>query len=167
MREKHRFGVFVPSKPRYLLLGSFPGKVEEGNDWFYATPRGQFWKIMEILYGKPFPTLMDKKQLFENLGIVVTDIIWSCVRVDNSNLDTKLKEIEHNTQNIQDILARYSIAAIYFSSATVERLFRRVFGTRYDYIPKIRLPSPSPRYSAISFSDKVKIYKKLFVVAHR
>ncbi len=164
MLEKHPFGNFVPANTKYLFLGSFTGKLVEGYDWFYANKRNQFWPILEAVYNINLPTKKEKQELFTRLGMAITDIILSCERRSNNNLDTNLINIVYNTQAIDDIIQSNKIKTIYFSSRFAEKLFKKEFKTFAQLRPKtslVTLPSPSPRYATMSKYQKVEKYKKL------
>ena len=162
MLETHPFGVFVPAKARYLILGSFTG--QQSHDWFYGTRRNQFWPILREVYGRELVGRVSKEKLFEELGVAIGDIIYQCERVHGSNLDTNLVNIVYNFDPIENILARNKIARIYFSSRFVETIFKRHFKDiigRYRGIELVTLPSPSPRYAAISKEEKARRYVDL------
>lgn len=164
MIETHPFGNFVPSDTKYLFLGSFTGKQIEGYDWFYSNKRSQFWSILEAVYNVKLPTKQEKQELFTKLGMAITDIILSCERKSNSNLDMNLINIVYNTQAITDIIRENNIKAIYFSSRFTENLFKKQFRSLIQQYPKVdlvTLPSPSPRYALISKLQKMKRYKNL------
>jgi hypoxanthine-DNA glycosylase len=166
MSETHPFGNFVPSNAQYLILGSFTGKrteedISNGYDWFYGTKRNLFWPILQEVYGKSLQTKENKQKLFSNLGIAITDIILSCERKSNSNLDMNLINIILNSE-VSNILNNNKIKKIFFSSRFVEKLFRKHFKELINQHPEIdliTLPSPSPRYAAMSRSQKVSYYK--------
>lgn len=165
MIEKHPFGDFVPKNTKYLLLGSFTGKItDESYDWFYGTKRNQFWQIIQEVYGLTLDTKLEKQNLFKSLGIAITDIILSCERKSNSNLDMNLTNIVLNGE-VANIFHKHKIEKVLFSSKFVEKLFKRHFKDlllKYPKIEFIALPSPSPRYAKISRSEKVERYKQLF-----
>lgn len=73
MIEIHPFGNFVPQNARYLILGSFTGKQEDGYDWFYCSKRNQFWPILEVVYGIKLQNKTEKQKLFNRLGVAITD----------------------------------------------------------------------------------------------
>ena len=85
MIEIHRFGSYCPKHARYLLLGSFPGKEDEYNNWFYNTRRGQFWSIIEAALHIKILSIDDKKAFFDKYQMAVTDIIYSCERREGNN----------------------------------------------------------------------------------
>ena len=164
MLEKHPFGVFVPLKAKYLLLGSFVAKPADDYNWFYGSKRNQFWPILEAVYNTPLNTKKDRQRLFTKLGMAITDIILECERVKNSNLDINLKSLVFNTDAISGILKNNKIEKIYFSSRFVEKLFRRHFKDlilKYPNMELLTLPSPSPRYAAMKKAEKIILYRKL------
>lgn len=164
MFEKHPWGSFVPESANYLLLGSFPGKLEEGNNWFYGSPRNQFWPILENVYGRQLRQKREREELFRQLGMAITDVIKACRREKNSNLDVNLKNIVFNTEDLVDIFENNEIKRTYFTGKFVEYMFARHFRDILSSYPKteyITLPSPSPRYAILSMKEKAFIYSQL------
>lgn len=160
MLETHPFGSFVPQKARYLLVGSFTGR-DSGN-WFYGTVRNQFWPILEEVYGWRLVERKEREGLFDKLGLAVTDVIYQCERKRGSNLDNNLINIVYNEEVIRGILRDKSIERIYFSSRFVEKLFGKLF--KDVSLETVTLPSPSPRYAAMSKAKKVERYRELMPV---
>ena len=164
MVEKHPFGVFVPPKSRYLLLGSFVTKPSKSYEWFYANGRNQFWPILEEVYQIGLATKQAQQEMFVNLKMAIADIILECERVNNSNLDINLKNLVFNTNEITKILTDNKIKKIFFTSRFVENLYRRHFKHLIQKYPKIKLvtlPSPSPRYALLTKAQKISLYRKL------
>lgn len=146
------------------MLGSFPTKPSHRYDWFYANGRNQFWPIMEEVYGSSLDTKEKQQNLFSRLEMALADIILSCERRNNSNLDINLVNIVYNTKAIKAILTENNIRQIFFTSRYVENSFRKHFKDMLQLYPKLELiclPSPSPRYAVMSKQEKVKSYKKL------
>lgn len=165
MVEAHPFGTFTPKNTKYFFLGSFTGKVENSKyDWFYANGRNQFWQIMEEVYKIDLSTKAKKQELFTDLKMAITDIILSCERKASSNLDMNLTNMTFNIAAIEKAIRGNKLKAIYFSSRFAEKLFRKVFKEIILHFPNIQLitlPSPSPRYAAITKQEKVKRYQEL------
>lgn len=164
MIEKHPFGDFVPKNAKYLMLGSFVTKPSNSYEWFYANGRNQFWPIMQEVYGLEFSTKKQQQKIFMQLEMALADIILSCERRKNSNLDINLFNIVYNTQAIKDIINKNKIKKIFFTSRHVENLFGKVFKDISQMTNKIELiclPSPSPRYAMISKAEKIIRYKQL------
>jgi len=164
MIETHPFGNFVPKNTKYLMLGSFVTKPSNPYEWFYANGRNQFWPIMEKVYSLRFDTKAKQQKLFIQLEMALADIILSCERRKNSNLDTNLFNIIYNTKAINAIINKNSIKKLFFTSRYVENLFRKHFKATIEKYPKmelITLPSPSPRYALITKEEKIKRFKNL------
>ncbi len=170
MIEMHPFGNFVPQNTQYLFLGSFTGRRPLENekdsdyDWFFGTKRNQFWTIMEGVYNLKLQNKQEKQRLFKKIGLAITDIILSCERKEGSNLDENLTNITFNSPAIVNIIKENKIKTIFFSSRFAHSLFRKQFKRIIQNHPEIKLitlPSPSPRYAAVSKSEKINIYKKL------
>jgi hypoxanthine-DNA glycosylase len=170
MIETHPFGVFLPKNAKYLLLGSFTTKEaydelkKADYEWFYSSKRNQFWPIMEIVYGVKLQTRQQKERLFSRLRVAVTDIILSCERLNNSNLDINLCNITFAVKEIGEVLDQNQIQKIYFTSRFVEGKFKSKFKElidRHTDVELITLPSPSPRFAVLNKIQKAEIYKKL------
>lgn len=160
--ETHPFEAFVPRGIEYLVVGSFPGRehtqsaVPEGQ-WFYGARRNQFWKILELVYGRELKHRTEKEALFTELRMGITDVIRRAVRLENSNLDQNLDIIEYNHDKIAAILKQKTLKKVFFTSRFVEKVFRQAFP---DYLHTEVLPSPSPRYATLSLAQKAAIYKE-------
>jgi len=164
MIEQHPFGDFVPKKVKYLMLGSFVTKPSNPYEWFYANGRNQFWPIMEQVYNSKFEITAKQQQLFIDLEMALTDIILSCERKKNSNLDINLFNATFNIQGVTSIITKHKPQKIFFTSWHVENLFRRYFKDlieKYPTVELVTLPSPSPRYAMLTKDEKIAIYKEL------
>lgn len=164
--EIHPFGEYIPSDSKYLILGSFVGRrTDDDNfDWFYGTKRNQFWKILEEVYEIPLVNKKIKKKLCDLKKIALADIIFSCKRKNNSNLDMNLVDIVFNKKGVQKIFKKNNIKKVFFTSRFVELSFKKNFKfilIKHPNLKMITLPSPSPRYAVMSQDQKIKIYKKL------
>lgn len=157
MIEKHPFGNFVAPNAKYLILGSFPAR--ESGDWFYSSKRNQFWPILEKVYRVELKDKKSKQALFTKLKIAVADIIFKCDRVNGSSLDFNLVDIVYNIGGIERILKGHKIQKIFFTSRFVEIGFRKIIGEPVG-VQLVTLPSPSPRYAAMTIKEKVSRYKK-------
>lgn len=164
MIEKHPYTPFVPKNSKYLILGSFPAKPSERGNWYYVNPKNQFWSILEETYKVKLDTKRKKLNLLKDLKIAITDIIFSCSRKNDSNLDKNLTNIIYNTKTIKKILTNINIKKIYFTSRFVENSFKKLFSEYIKNNQQIELtylPSPSPRYASMSFKEKVIRYNQL------
>ena len=166
MIEKHPFKPFIPRGCRVLVIGSFPGREstqeKRQDDWFYGADRNQFWKLLENVYNRDLKTKSDKQQLFEKAKVGLTDIIESCERSENRNLNSNLINKVYNPSKILEIIeANETIKKILFTSKGVRKEFCEHFSIP-ENIDLIALPSPSPIYKRMSFQEKAENYKKHF-----
>ena len=150
----HPFDPIVYHNTEILILGSFPSIKSFENDFYYAHPRNQFWKILKAVTSYPVNNVDQKLWLLKEAKLGLWDMIRECRR-DNS-LDSSLENEELN--NINNILETYSsINKIAFTGKKAETLFKMHL-SHLD-IETVYLPSPSAAYAAMSFEDKVKVYK--------
>lgn len=163
MIEVHPFGEYVPEGARYLLLGSFTTKPNPGYEWFYANGRNQFWPIWERVYGVTLTTKRQQQGIFEKLNMALADIILSCERLNNSNLDNKLVNIVFNRGGVSRIFNENRIERVYFTSRWVEARFKqqwREIAESFEKKDLVYLPSPSPRNARMSLEEKIKRYRE-------
>ena len=159
--ETHPHPFFIPSNPLVLLVGSFPGRhnvdVEGKDEWFYSSPRNQFWPILRKVYNENLFTTKEKKDSFEKHGIAIGDIFLKIRRKENTNSDSDIEVIEYNNIALEKVLKTYSFHSIFFTSKLVQKVFLKFF-------PEVKnsecLPSPSPRFAKVSLDEKIKYYKK-------
>lgn len=164
MIETHPFGIFVPHKPKYLLLGSFPAYSKEGfYEWFYASKRSQFWTILEKVYEVKLPDKESRQDLCIKLHLAMSDIIYQCERRSGNSLDANLVNIVYNTKLIEKFLGENKIQKIFFTSRYVEKGYKTKFKElilKYPEIELVTLPSPSPRYALMTKEEKIIKYKE-------
>lgn len=166
MIEKHPFESFIPDDCKIIVIGSFPGKestqTKRENDWYYGANRNRFWRILETIYQRDLKNKTDKRELFREVRIGITDIISSCEREENSNSDSNLKNKVYNSK-IPEIIKTNSIEKILFTGKGVYSEFFENFDA-IENVELIVLPSPSPIFRRLSFQDKVEEYKKHFPI---
>lgn len=164
--EIHPFGVFSPPKAKYLMLGSFTAvKKDDSYDWFYGSKRNQFWPMIEEVYDLKLPNKKAKQNLFTNLSLAIADMIHQCERRDGNSMDSNLINLVYNTEALKKLLKENPIKKIFFSSRFVEKEFKRKFKELIDIHPNVELvtlPSPSPRYAAMSKQEKINRYGEIF-----
>ncbi|MCO4291857.1 hypothetical protein NF867_03150 [Solitalea sp. MAHUQ-68] len=163
--EHHPFPAFIPENAKYLIMGTFPGRDSTLNPrpeiWTFESERNQFWKLFRTIYNRSLSNKAEKQQLFSDLKLANTDIILSCSRKNNSNLDSNLINKIYNTTVIEAILINNPIEKIYLTGKSMEVEFRSKFKEiiqRNNQIQIIPLPSPSPAYASMSFQQKLEIY---------
>lgn len=159
--EIHPHLPFVPPHASVLIIGSFPGRhhvqVSDKDEWFYASPRNQFWPILRQVYTLPLSNTAEKKALFTQKGIAITDIFLKIRRKENTNSDAHIDVVAYNDEAIHQILNSNEFQKVFFTSQLVQRHFMKCFPLAKN---GECLPSPSPRYARMSFAEKVAWYKK-------
>jgi G:T/U-mismatch repair DNA glycosylase len=88
------------------------------------------------------------------------DLIQSCSRRDNSNLDNNLENITWNRAAFDEILATENIKCLFCTGKGVALILKKWFPLYIDKI--VALPSPSPRYANINFEEKRAFYESVF-----
>ena len=91
----HPFKPFVNQNSKFLILGTFPSIKSFENNFYYAHPKNQFWKLLSSIFNVNIPnTIEDKKIFLEKYNIALWDIVKSCKR--KNSLDSNLKDIKVN-----------------------------------------------------------------------
>lgn len=168
----HPFSSYIPANAKYLILGSFSGRQHskdssvylQSYDFYFGTPRNQFWPILSEIYQRKLFDIESKKALLSDLRIAIADIILQCERKAGTNSDANLTSIVYKYEEIAGIFHENPIEKIFFTSRFTESRFRVNFSPlieKYPHIQLITLPSPSPRYARMTFSEKVKVYREL------
>jgi hypoxanthine-DNA glycosylase len=154
----HPFKPIVFKDTEVLILGSFPSIKSFENNFYYAHPRNQFWKIMESVTHYPVNNKDQKIWLLKEARFGLWDMIKNCSR-DNS-LDSSLEDEEIN--DIADFLEKNpTIKKVAFTGKKSQALFETHFG--YLDIERVYLPSPSAAYAKMSLNEKSKVYKEELV----
>ena len=153
----HPFEPFVFDDAKVLILGSFPSIKSFEDNFYYAHPQNQFWRLLASVYDEETPKSIEQKSNFlQKHKIALWDMVQSCER--ENSLDSNLKNIQVN--DIEGFLDKHaSIQKICFTGKTSQKLYEKNFS--HLKVPTFYLPSPSPAYRAMKFDEKVKVYKDL------
>ena len=154
----HPFKPIVFKDTETLILGSFPSIKSFENNFYYAHPSNQFWKLLEYVTNYPVNNKDQKIWLLKEAKFGLWDMIKNCTR-DNS-LDSSLEDEEVN-----DIAAflevNPNIRKIAFTGKKSQALFETHFA--HLEIERVYLPSPSAAYAKMLFEEKCKIYSERLV----
>lgn len=151
--------------PRLLILGTMPGKKSLETQQYYAHPRNAFWPIIGELFGidpqTPYPERLEQ---LANCGVVLWDVLESCVRPGSLDADIEIETIVPN--DIPALLKRYStIRRICFNGATAAKLFRKYIAPELSItnvtIDYVQLPSTSPAYAGMNFAAKLDAWRQI------
>ncbi len=158
MRYFHPFEPIIFDDSKVLILGSFPSIKSFEDNFYYAHPKNQFWKILSDIFKMPSNTKEERIELLKKHHIALWDVIKSCER--KNSLDSNLKNPEVNDFN--EFLKKYpNIKAIFFTGRKAEGLFKR-FYKDIKKLPLELLPSPSPAYAVMPFEEKKRKYEEIF-----
>ena len=150
----HPFEAIVYQDTEVLILGSFPSIKSFENDFYYAHPRNQFWKILSSITQYPIHNHDQKLWLLKVCHFGLWDMIKQCSR--QNSLDSSLEQEEVN--DIAGFLEKHpSIKKVVFTGKKAEALFEVHFG--HLEIEREYLPSPSAAYAKMTFEQKSTIYK--------
>ncbi len=154
-RFSHPFAAFVPDGAEVLILGSFPSIKSFEDNFYYAHPQNQFFKLLAAVYDEKAPkSIEEKSNLLQKHKIALWDMVESCER--ENSLDSNLKNIKVN--DIESFLRKYpTIKKVCFTGKTSQKLYDKNF-SHLD-IATYYLPSPSPAYRAMKFEEKLAEYK--------
>jgi len=156
----HPFDAFVPDGAAVLILGSFPSIKSFEDNFYYAHPQNQFWKILAAVYDEAAPKSIEEKTTFlQKHKIALWDMVQSCER--ENSLDSNLKNIKVN--DIEGFLKEHStIKKVCFTGKTSQKFYDKNF-SHLD-IPTHYLPSSSPAYRAMKFEEKVEVYREILTL---
>jgi double-stranded uracil-DNA glycosylase len=158
--SKHPFSPIVFSNTKVLILGTFPSLKSFENNFYYAHPRNQFWKILEKIFDLPITTKSEKIALCKIKKIGLWDVCQSVDRASSNSSDTNLTNITPN--DISTLLKAYPhIKTILFTGKKAQSLYKKHFDTLA--INTMLLPSPSPAYASVSIEEKTRTYQNCFL----
>ena len=156
MSLTHPFKAIIFSSSKTLILGSFPSLKSFENNFYYAHPKNQFWKIMGEVTGHLVENRDQRVSLLKQYKLALWDIVKSCKRKNSS--DSNLKDVKVN--DIEALLREYpAIKRVGFTSKLAQKLYNTHF--KNLEVENFYLPSPSPAYAAMRFEDKVARYREI------
>lgn len=161
MSDIHSFPPIADKNARLLILGSIPGKVSLEANEYYAYPRNQFWRIIaELLHVGPLITYPSKTQALLDAHIALWDVMQSCYR--SGSLDAAIDKDSIIANDFKGFLKEHPhINQLFFNGVTAERAFLRLVLPDLDK-PTLRLqrlPSTSPAHAALSFQQKLDVWR--------
>ncbi len=154
---KHGLPPVARSDARLLVLGSLPSEASLKAARYYAHPRNQFWRLMEVVTGvalDAFP-YQERLERLAGRGVALWDVVHAARR--EGSLDGQMREVE--TRDLAGFVAGLpQLRGIGFNGGTAARLGRRALaGT--DLV-LFDLPSSSPAYT-LPFAEKARQWAAL------
>ncbi len=155
-RVFHPLTPFVFEDSETLILGSFPSLKSFEEQFYYAHPKNQFWKILSQIYGVPSDTKEQRMELLQKAKIALWDVIASCERTNSADSNLK-KAIPNDTEEL--LRSHPAIKRIFFTGRTAQTLYKKHFG--HVELPTSLLPSPSPAYASVRYEVKLLAWKSV------
>lgn len=152
----HGFAPVIDQRCRLLILGSFPGVASLQQQAYYAHPQNQFWRLLSAICGQDLLGLSYQhrlEQLLQN-NIGVWDIYASCLR--QGSLDSAIRSAVFNPfAKLRDDYP--NLQKLCFNGKTAAKVERHLQSLGFI---TTTLPSSSPAYAAMNFSQKLEIWRK-------
>ncbi len=199
----HPFKLFADYNSNFLIIGSFPTTTNRISfDFYYPNSNNKFWKILYKVFPKsktklnlevsvkdnPLVKAKNKKdrELFckEN-KIAITDIIASCIRMNNNSKDSQL--LVHQYTDIIEILKKHKsikriiITAKSLGSSANHHFYQYLTMKEIEFnidssgefpeglievdgrkISVVSLDSTSNRNTHVNSNELIRFYKKAF-----
>jgi TDG/mug DNA glycosylase family protein len=138
------------SRPRVLILGSFPSVLSLERQEYYGNPKNQFWRIAGDLFAfdaaLPYSCRIDRLRAHH---VTLWDVIRACRR--GGSADSRIRDPVFN--DIGTFLSENpTVALVALNGSTAGRYFRQACGD--TDIRTATLPSTSPAHARIGFPEK-------------
>jgi hypoxanthine-DNA glycosylase len=148
--------VIVPDT-RILILGSFPGAASLAARQYYAHPRNQFWKLVgalvdEDLYSLPYDERLPRL-LAHRFGL--WDVLAACER--EGSLDSAIRKPAANDFDRLRHLCPV-LETVGFNGQASGKFAPQFEQAGYRTVV---LPSSSPAHMAITFEQKLAVWRRL------
>lgn len=146
MKSTHPFEPYIPADSEKLIIGTIPPPrfckepyrlYEDDVNFYYGSRDNYFWCILEevfetkLEYGNTEQAVQQRKDLLKKLKIGITDIVDSCIHIENSAADSVLKEIRH--KDIRLLLQEHpSIITLIYTSEFVKKLMNEHLKTYHS-----------------------------------
>ncbi|MEM9424956.1 MAG: DNA-deoxyinosine glycosylase [Spirochaetota bacterium] len=169
MQEFHSFPPIVPAQADILILGSMPGIRSIKDKQYYAHPQNAFWPMLASIYASHLKeeelekwkqgrhhqiAFRQKHRLLEQAHIALWDALSSCQRQNSA--DHSIRNASCNP--IADLVKRTGIRNILLNGRKSSALFHKNI-TPDSGFRVFTLPSSSPAHAALTFQEKLKIWK--------
>jgi hypoxanthine-DNA glycosylase len=146
------FSAIIGEKPKYLILGTMPGKESLFQQQYYAHTRNSFWKIIfQIFETNLVNDYSSKIEFLKENKIALWDVCQSCYR--KGSLDSDIQKESPN--NIIKLIDNYpSFQKIIFNGQKAEKLYHKHIKiiNRIQYFTML---STSPANASYTYNQKL------------
>ena len=160
MTFKHSFAPVVNEHTRVLVLGSLPGEASLAQSRYYAHPQNRFWHLIGDVIGEDLPGMDYEARLQALLDhrVGLWDVIAKAKR--EGSLDSRIRD--HATNDLAALAAALpNLAAVAFNGGAAAKIGMQALAERRVSLDLIKLPSSSPAYAAVPYSEKLKAWEAL------
>jgi hypoxanthine-DNA glycosylase len=147
---------------RIIILGSFPGNASLAAQQYYAHPRNQFWKLVgalvgENLYSFPYDERLPRL-LAHRFGL--WDVLAACER--EGSLDSAIRKPAANDfERLHKLCPE--LETVGFNGQASGKFAPQFEQAGYRTVV---LPSSSPAHMAMSFEQKLAVWRRLLDASH-
>ena len=154
------FSPILGTEAHTLILGTLPSQQSLVKQQYYGHPRNAFWPIMgELFAAGPKTPYAERTQLLSGHGIAVWDVLKSGHRP--GSMDAAIDVGSAMPNDFASLSTDHpELTLVCFNGQAAGRLFRDLVPDEVQEllgaVRFITMPSTSPAYAAMSFSDKLK-----------
>ncbi|WP_051109866.1 DNA-deoxyinosine glycosylase [Massilia niastensis] len=147
----------IDAGTRILILGSFPGAASLAAGQYYAHPRNQFWKLVGALVGEDLYSLPYAERLPRLIAhrIGLWDVLAACER--EGSLDSAIRKPAANDfERLRHLCP--ALETVGFNGQASGKFAPQFAQAGYRTVV---LPSSSPAHMAMSFDQKLQVWRGL------
>jgi hypoxanthine-DNA glycosylase len=151
----------LDANTRILILGSFPGAASLAAQQYYAHPRNLAWRLISALVGEDLAAQPYDQRLPRLLGhgIGLWDVLEACER--EGSLDSAIRNPAANDfARLRELCPR--LHTVGFNGQAAGKFAPQFAAQGYRTVV---LPSSSPAHAALSFEDKLRVWRQLTAAA--
>lgn len=154
------FKPVLDNQCRLLILGSLPGKASIAKQQYYGHPRNAFWPIMQQLFGIDAKLDYSKRlALLQQQHVGLWDVYATAAR--QGSLDSAINTQEALVNDFAELFMRCpNLKAIAFNGGLAYKQFVKLKMPLAN-TPLLALPSTSPAYAAMPFSEKLRHWQEI------
>ena len=160
MERKYSFAPLADNRSKVLILGSLPGAESLRKQQYYGNPQNVFWRIIYAVFdSEPEIDYTARCVFILKNKLALWDVCRSAER--SGSADSKIAAVESN--DIAGLLCRYpDIDRVLLNGRKAESEYNRY----YKDLPvsTIYVPSTSPAFAAIPFTEKLKIWREALML---
>lgn len=161
----HSFEPVSAQNATRLILGSMPGEMSLTASQYYAHPRNDFWRIIELVLGisSQLPYTERCIELSRN-RVALWDVLGTCIRPGSMDSAIVTSSIIPNEFE-RFFRSHPEIRTIFFNGGMAEKTYLKqvlpLLPREFAAFKLIRLPSTSPANAAIRFDEKVRQWRAI------